>query len=156
MQPRHELTDNPPPEAFGKIWEPLRAFNERIVGDASAHTLAILLREPATEAIIGGLWGRSLWGSMYIDIMFVPEEPRRRGIGASLVRQAEQEAIRRGCGHMWTYAFQARPFYERMGFSCAKFRNHFSRTGLASVMSPARPGLDGGPRNVPLCVSVSA
>jgi GNAT superfamily N-acetyltransferase len=118
MQPRCELTDKPPPEAFGKLWEPLRAFNERIVGDASARTLAILLREPATDTIIGGLWGRSLWGSMYIDIMFVPEELRRRGIGASLVRQAEQEAIRRGCGHMWTdtYAFQARPFYERMGF----------------------------------------
>jgi len=118
MQPRQELTDKPPPEAFGKLWEPLRAFNERTVGDASARTLAILLREPATDTIIGGLWGRSLWGSMYIDIMFVPEELRRRGIGASLVRQAEQEAIQRGCGHMWTdtYAFQARPLYERMGF----------------------------------------
>jgi GNAT superfamily N-acetyltransferase len=96
----------------------LRAFNERLVGDASACTLAILLREPATDTIIGGLWGRSLWWSMYIDILFVPEELRGCGIGASLVRQAEQEAIQRGCAHMWTdtYAFQARPFYERMGF----------------------------------------
>jgi hypothetical protein len=32
--------------------------------------------------------------------------------------EAEQEAIRRGCRNMWTetYAFQARPFYERFGF----------------------------------------
>jgi GNAT superfamily N-acetyltransferase len=96
----------------------LRAFNQRIVGDASARTLAILLREAASDAIVGGLWGRSLWGSMYIDIMFVPEDLRGRGIGTSLVRQTEEEAIRRGCRHMWTdtYAFQARPFYERMGF----------------------------------------
>ena len=96
----------------------MRAFNESIVGDATARTLAILLREPKTDAIVGGLWGRSLWGSMYIDIMFVPEDLRGRGIGTSLVRQAEQEAIRRGCRHMWTdtYAFQAYPFYERMGF----------------------------------------
>ena len=91
MQPRYELTDKPPPEAFEKLWEPLRAFNESIVGDATARTLAILLREPTTDAIVGGLWGRSLWGSMYIDIMFVPEDLRGRGIGTSLVRQAEQE-----------------------------------------------------------------
>jgi GNAT superfamily N-acetyltransferase len=96
----------------------VRAFNERTVGDATARTLAILLPEPAADAIIGGLWGRSLWGPMYIDIMFVPDYLRGRGIGASLLRQAEQEATRRGCRHMWTdtYAFQARPFYERMGF----------------------------------------
>jgi GNAT superfamily N-acetyltransferase len=118
MQIRYELTNKPPPEAFEKLWEPLRAFNERIVGDAVARTLAILLREHVTDAIVGGLWGRSLWGSMYIDIMFVPEDLRRHGIGTSLIGQAEQEAIRRGCRHMWTdtYAFQARPFYERMGF----------------------------------------
>jgi GNAT superfamily N-acetyltransferase len=118
MQPRYELTDKPPPESFEKLWEQLRAFNERVVGDASAHTLAILLRESATDAIVGGLWGRSLWGSMYIDIMFVPEDLRGLGIGTSLVRQAEQEALRRGCKHMWTdtYAFQARQFYEKMDF----------------------------------------
>jgi GNAT superfamily N-acetyltransferase len=118
MQPTYELTDKPPSEAFGKLWELLCAFNEYMVGDASARALAILLREPVTDAIVGGLWGRSLWGSMYIDIMFVPENLRGRGIGASLVRQAEQEAVRRGCRNMWTdtYAFQARPFYERMGF----------------------------------------
>jgi GNAT superfamily N-acetyltransferase len=118
MQIRYELTNKPPSETFEKLWEPLRAFNQRIVGDASARTLAILLREAASDAIVGGLWGRSLWGSMYIDIMFVPEDLRGRGIGTSLVRQTEEEAIRRGCRHMWTdtYAFQARPFYERMGF----------------------------------------
>jgi GNAT superfamily N-acetyltransferase len=119
MQPSYELTDKPPAEAFAKLWEPLRAFNESLVGDASARTLAILLREPATDAIVGGLWGRSLWGSMLIDIMFVPQDLRGRGIGTSLLRQAEGEAIRRGCRQMWTdtYAFQARPFYERMGFT---------------------------------------
>jgi GNAT superfamily N-acetyltransferase len=66
-----------------------------------------------------GLWGRSLWGSLYIDIMFVPEPLRRSGIGMSLLRQAEQEAMRRGCREMWTdtYAFQARSFYEKAGFT---------------------------------------
>src|SRR5262245_45224842 len=130
MRPRHELTDKPPPEAFAKLWEPLRAFNERIVGDASAHTLAILLREPATDTIIGGLWGRSLWGSMYIDIVFVPEELRGRGIGASLVRQAEQEVIQR-----WVRAYVDR--HLRLP-GASVLRKH----GLCRVRAPRRSGAD--------------
>jgi GNAT superfamily N-acetyltransferase len=119
MEPKYELTDNPPADAFQKMWTPLLKFNEHAVGNANACTLAILLKEPTTDELIGGLWARSLWGSLYIDIMFVPPTLRGNGIGTSLLRQAEQEAIRRGCRNMWTetYAFQARPFYERFGFS---------------------------------------
>jgi GNAT superfamily N-acetyltransferase len=118
MEPKYQLTDNPPPDAFQKMWAPLLKFNEDAVGNAIARTLAILLKEPKTDDLIGGLWARSLWGSLYIDIMFVPETLRGKGVGTSLLRQAEQEAIRRGCGNMWTetYAFQARPFYEKFGF----------------------------------------
>jgi GNAT superfamily N-acetyltransferase len=51
--------------------------------------------------------------------MFVPEPLRGAGIGTSLLQQAEQEALRRGCREMWTdtYAFQARSFYEKSGFT---------------------------------------
>jgi GNAT superfamily N-acetyltransferase len=56
---------------------------------------------------------------LFVDIVFVPEKLRGNGIGTSLLQQAEQEAIRRGCRDMWmeTYAFQARPFYEKLGFT---------------------------------------
>jgi GNAT superfamily N-acetyltransferase len=119
VNPKYELTENPPPDSFQKLWVPLLRFNERAVGNARARTLAILLKEPTTDELIGGLWARSLWGSLYIDVMFVPETLRGKGIGTCLLRQAEQEAIQRGCRDMWTdtYAFQARPFYEKFGFT---------------------------------------
>jgi GNAT superfamily N-acetyltransferase len=118
MQPKYELTDDPPRDAFQKIWAPLLKFNELAVGNASPRALAILLKDPTTGELIGGLWARSLWGSLYIDMMFVPEALRGNGIGTSLLQQAEQEAIKRGCRNVWTetYAFQARPFYEKLGF----------------------------------------
>jgi GNAT superfamily N-acetyltransferase len=119
MQPKYELTDDPPRDAFQKIWAPLLKFNEHAVGNASARTLAVLLKDQTSDELIGGLWARSLWGSLYIDFMFVPDVLRGQGIGTSLLTQAEQEATRRECRDMWTdtYAFQARRFYEKMGFT---------------------------------------
>lgn len=119
MSPKYELTESPPPEAFHKMWTPLLQFNEAAVGNATARTLAVLVKDTVTDELIGGLWARSLWGSLYIDIVFVPEELRGTGIGASLLRKAEAEAIRRECREMWTdtYAFQAKSFYEKLGFT---------------------------------------
>jgi GNAT superfamily N-acetyltransferase len=119
MEPTIELTDDPPPGAFQKMWAPLLAFNEQAVGEAKSLTLAILLKHPGTEEVIGGLWGRSLWGSLLIDIVFVPEALRGKRIGTGLLQQAEAEAVRRGCRDIWldTYAFQARTFYQKRGFT---------------------------------------
>jgi GNAT superfamily N-acetyltransferase len=119
MELKCELTDSPPSGAFQKMWAPLLKFNEDAVGNARAHTLAILLKHPTTDELIGGFWGRSLWGSLFVDILFVPEALRGNGIGTSLLQQAEQEAMRRRCRDVWTetYAFQARPFYEKSGFT---------------------------------------
>ena len=66
-----------------------------------------------------GLWALSLWGSFYIALVVEPKAQRGIGLGAELMHRAEEEARKRGCRQMWldTYAFQARPFYERLGFS---------------------------------------
>ena len=51
-------------------------------------------------------------------MLFVSAEMRGQGVGRKLVRQAEQEAIRRGCRCVWldTFSFQARGSYERLGY----------------------------------------
>jgi hypothetical protein len=56
------VTDDPPPGAFQVLWTPLLRFNEQKAGNTKSRTLAILLSEPATGKVVGGLWGRSLWG----------------------------------------------------------------------------------------------
>ena len=84
MEPKYELTDNPPPDAFQKMWTPLLKFNEHAVGNANAYTLAILLKEPPTDELIGGLWARSLWG-LCTSISFRPAKLRGNGIGTSLL-----------------------------------------------------------------------
>jgi GNAT superfamily N-acetyltransferase len=119
MKPKLTLTDTPPPQAYGRLLAHLRQFNQDNIGDATPRILAILMTDPATDDLVGGLWGHTLWGSYYTDMLFVPETLRRAGHGRKLMSQAEEEAVRRGCWSAWvdTYNFQARGFYERLGYS---------------------------------------
>ena len=70
--------------------------------------------------MIGGLYGRTAWGYLFIEMLFVPEALRARGLGRELVARAEREAAHRGCHGAWldTHAWQARGFYERLGYAC--------------------------------------
>jgi GNAT superfamily N-acetyltransferase len=108
-----------PGQAYGSIWSPLLAFNEATVGDAAGTPFALVITAAGSREVVGGLWAMSLWGSFYIALVVTPEDARGDGLGSDLMAQAEAEARRRGCRQMWldTYAFQARPFYERLGFS---------------------------------------
>ena len=105
-------------DAYMPIWAPLLAFNEQTVGDAAGEPFALTITKPGDAEVLGGLWALSLWGSFYIALVIVPEAARSRGLGRRLMAMAETEARRRDCRMVWldTYAFQARGFYERLGF----------------------------------------
>jgi len=53
-----------------------------------------------------------------VDLLFVPDTLRGRGLGSELMKRAEEEALARGCHSAWldTFQFQARGFYERIGY----------------------------------------
>lgn len=112
------VDEKPDPGLRDEILRPLRAFNESRMGPLNTELLAICLRHPDTEAVVGGLWGRSVADWLYVDLLVVPEDWRGHGLGTSLIREAEQVARKRGCTGMWLYTatFQAPGFYEKMGF----------------------------------------
>jgi GNAT superfamily N-acetyltransferase len=80
--------------------------------------LVILLSDPDSDVIVGGLHGATMFSYLWIDLLFVPESMRGIGIGRKLMMQAEAEALRRGCNGVTldTFSFQARGFYERLGY----------------------------------------
>lgn len=96
----------------------LRAFTDTKAGPGNSRPLAILVRDEA-GAVIGGLWGRTARGWLYVDLFGLPKTLRGTGLGTRLLRMAEQEARVRGCIGIWldTFSFQARPFYEKLGLS---------------------------------------
>jgi GNAT superfamily N-acetyltransferase len=93
-------------------------LHRQAVGPPDNRDFALLITAPGETAVLGGLWAQSRWGAFYVDMIVVPEALRGTGVGTDLMTRAETEARARGCHLMWldTYAFQARPFYERLGF----------------------------------------
>jgi len=111
-----ELDEQHPASAMlaGKLMQ----FNESHARayDFDAVRLAIF---DAQGNLCGGLLGATGWSWLNIDILFVELPLRHTGLGRELVRRAIEIAQVRGCiGAMLdTFDFQARGFYEKLGFS---------------------------------------
>jgi GNAT superfamily N-acetyltransferase len=68
--------------------------------------------------VLGGVLGQ-LWGGwLQVSYMWVAEAVRGAGYGTRLMEEAETYARARGAvgATVETHSFQARPFYERLGY----------------------------------------
>ncbi|RKK01676.1 GNAT family N-acetyltransferase [Pseudoroseomonas wenyumeiae] len=118
VRPGLVLTSEPDEAAYPAILHPLVALNVSKVGDHERTPLGVLIQDPLTGQVTGGLWGRTSWKWLTIELLFVPEVYRGQGLGSAVMQLAEKEAIRRGCIGAWldTHSFQAPGFYEKQGF----------------------------------------
>lgn len=100
-----------------QIDDGLTSFNERTYPDSAAAPLTLSFQS-VDGRTVAGLLGRSAYGWMRVDILWVDESNRGKGLGAQLLAKAEQIAIERGCYgvHLDTHSFQAPEFYQRLGY----------------------------------------
>jgi ribosomal protein S18 acetylase RimI-like enzyme len=70
------------------------------------------------NTVVGGLNGSTHWGWCYIRHLWVREGWRRRGLGYTLLAEAETQARARHCVGLYVDTFDAgaAAFYERSGF----------------------------------------
>lgn len=115
----YTLTDHADENIRKQIVEPLVRFNEAQAGPSHYRPLVVVLSD-AEDKVVGGMWGATGYGWLFTQLLVVPESVRGRGVGTRLMQLAEQEAMARGCHSAWldTHEFQARPFYERLGYVC--------------------------------------
>ena len=99
------------------IREAFNQFNNERVGE-DGHTPLNIVEYDENGNPIGGILGGTYWGWMYVDILWVHEHYRHKGIGSKLLRTAEKEAISRGCHHVHldTMSWQAPEFYKKHGY----------------------------------------
>jgi GNAT superfamily N-acetyltransferase len=116
----YELHAIDAPDAIDReaIAAPLRAYNLSKVPALDIQPLVIALRD-AQGRTIGGLWGETALDWLHIDLLGIPESMRGQDVGTAILLRAEEIARERGCVGAWldTFAFQARGFYEKLGYS---------------------------------------
>jgi len=115
------LTDAPDPAAEAIILAALQDANARLGGQSRERRPLIVTLRDAAGAVAGGLRGVTSWNWLYIELLVVPDALRGTGLGSRMLAMAEAEARARGCvgARLDTYSFQARPFYEKHGYTVA-------------------------------------
>mgnify|MGYP003385736626 CR=1 FL=1 len=111
-----QITNCPNQEDDDFVINKTREYNDQFI-TRDPEALSIYFRNESND-IIAGLTGKSYFAWLHIDFLWVDENHREHKLGSKLMAQAEKEAIKRNCNGITldTFSFQARGFYEKMGF----------------------------------------
>jgi GNAT superfamily N-acetyltransferase len=120
-EPLIAVTDRPDQEARDAIADGLSAYNYEKTGYRDFRPLAVVVTDPHTGETLGGLFGRTSFGLLFVERFFLPETMRGKDLGTRILSLAEEEAIRRGCTRaaLMTLTFQAPGFYLKRGYDVA-------------------------------------
>ncbi|RWA83655.1 GNAT family N-acetyltransferase [Mesorhizobium sp.] len=112
------IPGDPNPDDLRAIVAALDVYNNAHSGMPDRPGFAIIIRHPETQAALGGLYALDGYGWAFVRYLAIAEEYRGLGLGRRLVGEAEKIAKARGYIGIWldTFEFQARPFYEKLGF----------------------------------------
>lgn len=103
------------------VWEKIREFN-RLTGPMLKfppyEPFGILARDQ-NNSIVAGIITRLYLKAMFVEVFWIDEQYRRKGIGSELLNTAENYAKNAGCTfvHLDTFSFQAIGFYKKCGYS---------------------------------------
>jgi GNAT superfamily N-acetyltransferase len=113
-----EVTYKPALHERDMLAAPLLAYNEALLGPPGTHPVAVLIRIPDDARVLGGLWGRTSFHWLFIELLFIPTFLRGQGLGTQLLEKAEKEAKARGCLGAWldTFSTDACRFYQQRGY----------------------------------------
>jgi ribosomal protein S18 acetylase RimI-like enzyme len=109
--------DHPSGNDTAYVYQQFRAFNDRQSGLFPSRDLH-LLAYASDQKLVGGLFGTISWGWLHVDVIWVAETYRQRGIGNSLMDRAEATASAMGIhqSYLETTDFQAVDFYKKRGY----------------------------------------
>ena len=129
-------TTDSPADARDLILKMIHQANEAEFGPMEMQTLRLFLRGKDGR-IVGGLWGRTVFKWLYVELLAVPKALRGQGLGRELLAQAEAEASQRGCVGAWleTYSPRSRRLYESCGYKVFGSMKDCPPDGARSFMS---------------------
>jgi GNAT superfamily N-acetyltransferase len=104
-------------EVLKALMAGMKVFNDTAVPGLKSHKIVAAIRDDA-GTVRGGVIGRLAADSVYIEVVYTDDGVRGTGLGGQAMRMVEDEAKRLGASEAWLYtmSFQAKPFYEKLGY----------------------------------------
>jgi GNAT superfamily N-acetyltransferase len=104
-------------EVASAINDKLGNFNRDSTGRPEPQHIHVILRD-TTGAMRGAVIGLVSFDVLFIDSVWIDEPLRGGDHGSRMIAMIEQEGRKRGAALVWldTYSWQARPFYEKLGY----------------------------------------
>jgi len=111
------VEETPSSEDVGILSQGLTAHALSYTPGPGSQPLGVFLRDES-GTLLGGVWGQVNWNWVHIVLVWVAEALRGGGYGRQLMAAMEHAAKERGCtaAYLTTFSFQARPFYESLGY----------------------------------------
>ncbi len=126
-------------EVLKALMAGMKAFNNAAIPDLNSHRIVAAIRDDAGK-VVGGVVGRLAGDSVYMEVVYNDASVRGTGMGRKMMLLAEAEAKKLGAAEAWLYtmSFQAKPFYEKLGYTQfaelkwlnGKHKHHFMRKDL--------------------------
>ena len=133
-----DLATSAAPEDAAALSAAIVGFNHaRIPGlePIEAEVRFFVFARDDAGVIVGGIRAACYWNTLHVELLWISEALRGQGTGRALMARAEDFARENACqiALVETTSWQARPFYEKCGYTCIatvpdRPRGHVSHT----------------------------
>lgn len=98
------------------------------------ESFAFLVKD--REQIVAGAKGLSMYGSLYVEFLWVSASLRGQRIGTKLIEECEKLGRKRGCTFitLMTMDWEALPFYQKLNFEIEFVRQGFEKNSKMYVL----------------------
>ena len=97
-------------------------------GMSRIRSFAFFVKD-ARKTILAGVKGVSLYGCLYVDMLWVAPDMRHRGLGSQLIDACEKLGRERHCTFvsLTTMDWEALPFYQKLGYEIEFVRGGYEK-----------------------------
>ncbi|KAA3625425.1 MAG: N-acetyltransferase [Flavobacterium sp.] len=117
-----EITSNPKEEDLKVLSDGIKRYNQEYLPDQvvfEEDTKFAVFAKDDNGTVLGGIRACGYWNYCLLELLWLSEKTRRSGVGSKLVEAFEEFAALKGFNYIRTetVSFQARPFYEKLGYT---------------------------------------
>lgn len=107
-----------PQAALEAVREGVLIYGRQQAQGSDARDIACALYE--ADQLVAGATGRTEFGRLYVNYLWVDADRRGQGLGGECLRQIEAQALRRGCvdALIETLSDETAQIYEHLGYAC--------------------------------------